>query len=117
MLTQKFLTNLEWHLSKALSATGRYWCDGVLPPEWESDYTPEHVAHSHQLILRAWIDEGRSRNRASTQVLYGLVLHLGPSSLRLYLQKQELLGSVIERLKPEWVTLEPANRVIVVQLP
>ncbi|GAB3296864.1 hypothetical protein GCM10027348_19600 [Hymenobacter tenuis] len=118
MLTQKSYDDLECHLAGALSAVaGRFTCDGVLGPEWQSDYLPEHVAHSKQIIMRAWIDEGYSKGNQSRQTLYTLVLHLGASSLQVYLQERELTGILVRGLNPEWVRIDPSSKLVEVRFP
>jgi hypothetical protein len=117
MLTQRFFNDLELRLSTTLSTAGRYWCDGVLGPEWESDWKPEHVAQSHQLILRAWIEEGRSKGQASTQAQYRLVLHLGSESLSTYLRTHTLPGKLLRRIQPAHLALDASSKTLAVQLP
>ncbi|GAB3839948.1 hypothetical protein [Hymenobacter jeollabukensis] len=57
-LTCAFYEHLEWQLSAVLSRSPnrsrrRYWCDGILDPEWAEDYQPEYVRRTRQIRLRA----------------------------------------------------------------
>jgi hypothetical protein len=61
MFTQDFLQLLEYQLTKVLAESGkpelqRYWCDGVLEPEWVEEYQSVYVAKSRRIILRAWME-------------------------------------------------------------
>jgi hypothetical protein len=96
MLTQKFRDLLEYRLTKALADSERpelqrYWCDGVLEPEWAEDYRPEYVVKSRRIILQAWMEGIPFKRMPSTHQLHPLHLVLGPASLHSYLQGQELL--------------------------
>jgi hypothetical protein len=49
MFSQEFREVLEYRLTDALAnsseqALQRYWCDGVLEPEWAEEYRLEYVA-------------------------------------------------------------------------
>jgi hypothetical protein len=96
MLNQEFRNLLEYRLTAALAESTtpelrRYWCDGVLEPEWEADYLPEHVAHSQRIVLRAWMEGAGTTTAPKTHQLHPLLLALGPASLKAYLERQELL--------------------------
>jgi hypothetical protein len=97
-----------------LAATKRYWCDGILGPEWEEDYRPEHVAVSQQITLRAWVDEGRTQGRNAKQTLYKLVVRLGQISLDNYVNTGELANHL-----PAigLVGLDVKRQIIEIQLP
>lgn len=120
MMSQAFFEQLEWALSDTLLQSARpelrsYWCDGVLGPEWESDYLPVYVAQSHQVVLRAWLERSRTKGQGPTQHLYQLVIHLGSHSYRQYLDEREL--QVPKRLDSNSIVLDIEKQVIEIQLP
>lgn len=115
MIQQKALDDLERHLSEVLlAATMRYWCDGVLGPEWEEHHRPEHVVMSRQITLRAWVDEGRTKGRNAKQALYKLVVCLGQISLDSYLSNGELTNHLSAM---SLVSLDIEKQTIEIQLP
>jgi hypothetical protein len=103
MLAQPFLSHLESSLSDALlnntdPALRRHWCDGILLTEWVEDYLPEYVRNSHQIVLRAWIDEGRTKGHSARQQIYHLIIQLGPQAFHHYMAGESQLYSRGRRL-------------------
>jgi hypothetical protein len=121
-LTPAFYQHLEWQLSGALRlvpdrSLHRYWCDGILDPEWAEDYQPEYVRRSRQLGLRAWLDEGPSKGSGtSAQAIWRLILRLGPRSYPAYLQGRSLKCCVPAAEAPGWVWLDAEKQLVEVQL-
>jgi hypothetical protein len=121
ILSRSFCEYLEWQISGALGnaqekSLRRYWCDGVLDPEWEDDYLPVHVSKSRQIRARAWIDEGRTKGQNATQQVYQLILHLGPKSFEAYMQGRKLKRFIPTGDNDKWVSIFPAEQIIEVQL-
>lgn len=115
MFDRAFLEDLEWQLSEALLATTkRYWCDGILGPEWPEDHLPEYVAKSRRITLRAWLDEGRTKGQNASQNLYKLVVHLGQAPLNSYLTNDDL-AKYLPAIT--LISLDVEKRVIEAQLP
>jgi hypothetical protein len=91
MFTQEFCEVLEYRLTDALAnsseqALQRYWCDGVLEPEWAEEYLSEYVAKSRRIVLRAWMEGSRTKTAPLTHQLHPLHLVLGSESLKSYLR-------------------------------
>jgi hypothetical protein len=116
MVTQQFREVLEYRLTDALAnsreqALQRYWCDGVLDPEWAEDYQPEYVAKSRRLILRAWMVGTRIKTAPPTNQLHPLHLVLGSASLKSYLQGEDLLPWIAESIDPTTVSLNTTTKL------
>lgn len=124
MFTQEFCEVLEYRLTDALAkssepALQRYWCDGVLEPEWVEEYRPEYVAKSQRIILRAWMEGLRTKTASLTHQLHPLHLVLGSESLKSYLRGKDLLPWIIGGIDPTTVSLDTTTKVttFIVHLP
>ncbi|TGD79032.1 hypothetical protein EU557_18865 [Hymenobacter wooponensis] len=122
MLTQEFFTLLEYTFTHALAESDneelrRYWCDGVLYPEWEEEYLPQHVTKSKEIILRAWMEGRSGKKKPLTHQIHPLHLGLGKLSLKTYLRGQDLSKWIIEGIDPTWVTLDEKGMTFFIQLP
>lgn len=111
MLNQEFRDLLEYQLTKALAESSvpelrRFWCDGVLEPEWAEEYQPAHVAQTKRIILRAWMQGARTKTAVATHQLHPLHLALGPASLKKYLEGQDLRHWIDVGIDPTAVVLE-----------
>jgi hypothetical protein len=115
-----FCEQLEWQLSAALSRSPtrsrrRYWCDGILAPEWAEDYQPEYVRRTRQIRLRAWIDQGPAKGGgASEQNVWPLTMQLGPQAYAAYRQNKELTPYIPGH--DDWVLLDPDSQRLTAQL-
>ena len=79
MLNQQFLEHLEYEISIAFSnslnqETKGFWCDGILFPSNENEYSKKTINDKRQLILRAFIGK-------EGQDIYEMTLHFGKKSL------------------------------------
>ena len=124
MLNQEFRDLLEYRFTTALAESTnpdlrRYWCDGVLEPEWEADYLPEHVAHSQRIVLRAWMEGAGTKTTPKTHQLHPLHLALGPASLKGYLKGQDLLQWIQGGIDPTAVAVEATAKAptFIIHLP
>jgi hypothetical protein len=124
MFTQEFREVLEYRLTDALAksseqALQRYWCDGVLEPEWADEYRPEYVAKSQRIILRAWMEGSRTKTAPLTHQLHPLHLVLGSESLKSYLRGGELLPWIADGIDPTTVLLDATTKMptFIIQLP
>ncbi|XZF16047.1 hypothetical protein ACTHGU_07905 [Chitinophagaceae bacterium MMS25-I14] len=121
MLTQNLCLYLEYQITGALTHAAdidirRCWCDGVLLPESEQDYSLSIVMQSHCIRTKAWIDEGRERHRERGQFLYDLTIWLGEKSLQQYQNGMELTACVPEADNDDWIILDRQHRTIEIQL-
>jgi hypothetical protein len=124
MFTQEFCEVLEYRLTDALAnsseqALQRYWCDGVLEPEWAEEYRPEYVAKSRRIVLRAWMEGSRTKTAPLTHQLHPLHLVLGSSSLKSYLRGGDLLPWIADGIDPTTVSLDIATKMpaFIIHLP
>ncbi|KAA9327089.1 hypothetical protein F0P96_17775 [Hymenobacter busanensis] len=121
-LTRAFYEHLEHAISAALrhsrdKSLRRYWCDGILEPEWPKDYQPESVRTSGHIVLRAWIDQGPSQGGGSgAQSIWQLVVKLGLQAYQVYLQGRSLEPCVPASDSDDWILIDPENRMLEVQL-
>jgi hypothetical protein len=77
MFDEDFCGRLEYAISGALTKSKdidwrRCWCDGVLLPENETDYSSRQILKTKEILTKAWIDEGRTKNEKNGQFLYDL---------------------------------------------
>ncbi|RFP64053.1 hypothetical protein D0N36_16105 [Hymenobacter lapidiphilus] len=118
MISSLFLITLEQNLTERLADVALpLWCDGILGPEWESDYLPQHVRQTKELILRAWIDEGFAKGGKSSQRLYRLVVKLGPASLAAYLRGEELAAYLTKKTDDASALVDALSQQIEIHLP
>lgn len=115
MFSQEFRELLEYRLTKALAESSdpelqRYWCDGVLDPEWADEYQPTHVARTRRVILRAWMEGARTKTTPLTNQVHPLHLVLGPASLKAYLKGQDLRRWIESGIDPAAVVLEATGK-------
>jgi hypothetical protein len=109
------------HLTTALSKSGdinyrRCWCDGVLMPGKEENYSPQTVKNTGQIITKAWIDEGRLKGKTMGQHLYTLVIHFGSVSLKRYMDGNDLKDCLPTVEKDDWIRLDVEQKQVEIQL-
>jgi hypothetical protein len=124
MFSQEFREVLEYRLTDALAnsseqALQRYWCDGVLEPEWAEEYRLEYVAKSRRLILRAWMEGRQTKAAPLTHQLYPLHLVLGSVSLKSYPRGGDLLPWIAQGIDPTTVLLDTTTKMpaFIIHLP
>lgn len=122
MFSQDFLQLLEYQLTKALAESTdpdlqRYWCDGVLEPEWADDYQPAAVARTRRIVLRAWMEGPPPQKASAGQALYPLHLVLGPASLKAYVKGQDLRPWIEGGIDPAAVVLEATGKSLAFVIP
>ncbi len=86
MLDKDFLIHLEFEISNALENAAEkckrsYWCDGILMPDSEEDYSQKKVNDTRKIIMRAVIPKEQYKEK---QYWYDLILKFGKYSLRRY---------------------------------
>jgi hypothetical protein len=115
MFSQEFRELLEYRLTNALAESTdpelqRYWCDGVLDPEWADEYEPSYVARTQRVILRAWMEGVRTKTAPKTHQLHPLHLALGPASLQAYVKGQDLRHWIERGIDPAAVVVEATGK-------
>ncbi len=118
MLDKDFLVYLEFAISNALENTPEkykrsYWCDGILMPDSEADYSQKKVNDTRKITMRAVIPKEQYEEK---QYWYDLVLKFGKYSLRRYAKGTRLEDCVPSTDNADWIELDTENKVIEVQL-
>lgn len=121
MVDRAFCDRLEYAISNALSASDevdlrRCWCDGILLPDNETDYSSAQILKEKEMVLKAWIDEGRIKGEQRGQFLYDMRLSFGDNSLRSLKTGDRLEECIPDSKADLWIVLERENRTIEVTL-
>jgi hypothetical protein len=121
MLTKDFLVFLEYEISEALGNsedknTRRCWCDGVILPENEEEYSIKRVNDKRKVVTGAWIDEGRVKGKEIGQYIYQLTIHFGRKSISNYVKGKELIKCVPSAETDEWIYLDTEEKIIEIRL-
>ena len=111
MLDQDFCEFLEFKITRALNnhddeRLKGFWCDGVLLPGNENEYSKKWVNDKRQIVMTAFVGQ-------TGQDKYELILRFGNKALSKYargLNLEECVGD------GDWLDVDPVNKKIVVQL-
>ena len=118
MIDEDFLVHLEFEISNALEKAAEkykrsYWCDGILIPESEAEYSQKKVNDKRKITLRAVIPKGRYEDK---EFWYDLILKFGQYSLRRYAKGKRIEDSIPDARSADWIKLDTENKIIEVQL-
>jgi hypothetical protein len=121
MLNQEFCNFLEYHITGTLTKSAdldrrRCWCDGILMPGFEKDYSVSKIKSTKQIITRAWIDEGRIKGKERGQFIYELTISFGDKSIQHYIKGLDLTECVPDKNNDDWIMLDREKRKIEIQL-
>jgi hypothetical protein len=114
MVNQQFLNHLELEITKALSNSINpelkgFWCDGILLPKNENEYSKKTINDKRQLILRAFIGkEGQDK--------YEMTLLFGKKSLSKIARDLDLKSSIPNPDNSDWIKIGIANKEIIIKL-
>jgi hypothetical protein len=114
MIDQQFCNILEYRISGALASSSDdrlkgFWCDGVLLPDAEIDYSPKTVNDKRKIILTACTG-------ITGQDKYELTIHLGSKSLSRYARGLDITECIPSAETDDWVEVDPALHRISIQL-
>jgi hypothetical protein len=114
MLNQDFCEFLEYEITKALSGSEDvrlrgFWCDGVLLPYSESEYSKKAVNDKRQIVMTAFAGQ-------TGQDKYELTLRFGRKALSRYERDLSLEECLPNAEDNNWLDLDPENKKMVVQL-
>ena len=121
MFDEEFCGRLEYAISGALPKSididwRRCWCDGILLPDNQTDYLPEEILKTREVVTKAWIDEGRTKGEQRGQFLYHMKLYFGEDSLDKLKNGDRLEESIPDTGADSWIVLDREHRTIEVQL-
>ncbi|MBE7169023.1 MAG: hypothetical protein INR73_00440 [Williamsia sp.] len=114
MLNQDFCEFLEHEITKALSSSKDeqlrgFWCDGILLPHSEDEYSRKHVNDKQEVVLVAFAGK-------TGQDKYELTLRFGRKALSRYARGLSIEECVPEAGNADWLDINPADRKMVAQL-
>jgi hypothetical protein len=114
MIDEKFCQLLELRISDFLRKADNesfrgFWCDGVLLPSFESEYSKKFVNDNRKLTLKAFIGY-------SGQDEYELTLLFGIKSLSKYSRDLELSETIPSDDTQDWMKIDVDKRRIQINL-
>jgi hypothetical protein len=117
MFDEKFLGQLEYAITDALTKSKdidwrRCWCDGVLLPDNNADYSSGQISKTKEIELKAWIDEGRIKGEQRGQFLYDMRLGFGEKSIDKLKTGDRLEDCIPNEGADEWIVLDREHRII-----
>lgn len=116
MLDQEFCEQLEWKIGSAMEARWQtnerlkgFWCDGVLLPDSESEYSKKQVNDRRFVMMKALTGK-------TGQEEYELTLLFGQKALSRYARDLRLEECVPNVEDGDWLEVDPVKKKIMVQL-
>jgi len=114
MLNNDFCDFLERQLSKAFANSSidsikNFWCDGILPPTFENQYSKKFVNDNRKVVMTAFVG-------VSGQDKYELTLNFGSKSLSKYQRDLELFECVPNPEKANWFDINIEQKKITILL-
>ncbi|MDF7810307.1 hypothetical protein [Hymenobacter sp. YC55] len=116
MLDQTFCEHLEWQIGGALQLLWQtderlkgFWCDGVLPPDIDSEYSKKQVHDKRCVVTKAFAGK-------TGQGEYKLTLLFGRKTLSRYTRNLRLEECVPNAENSDWLEVDPVMNTMVVQL-
>jgi hypothetical protein len=114
MLNQDFCIFLEYEITKVLKASTNeqlkgFWCDGVMLPNNESEYSEKFVNDNRHIVMAAFIGK-------TGQDKYELTLRFGKKALRNYARGLDIAECVPSAENPDCLDIDALNKKAVIQL-
>ena len=114
MIDQNFCNLLEYKLSEAFRKSNHesvrhFWCDGVLLPTSEADYSKKAVNDKRQIVMTAYIG-------ATGQDIYELTLKFGSKALSRYARDLDISDCLPDPVSSDWWDADVKRRTIWIQL-
>ncbi|MGB8192790.1 MAG: hypothetical protein WCF67_12760 [Chitinophagaceae bacterium] len=113
MLPPEFCDFLEYELTKAFANSNNteiknFWCDGVLLPSSEAEYSKKFVNDNRKVIMSAFIGpDGQDK--------YELTLNFGNKALSRYARDLSITDCVPAN-NYDWFDINTTERTISIQL-
>lgn len=113
-MTQDFCKFLEFHLTEAFSFSPEssirsLWCDGVLLPHNENDYSKKSVNDKREVWMKAFIGK-------DGQAEYSLLIKFGNRSLSRYARDLDITECVPNIGETGWYEVDLKANKIIIQL-
>jgi len=114
MLDNEFCEILEHKISKVFTNSTsekvkHFWCDGVLLPTFENDYSKKFVNDNRKIIMTAFIG-------LSGQDKYELTLNFGNTALSKYARDLQISDCIPSPDNTNWFDIDVERLTIVIQL-
>ena len=114
MLDNEFCEFLEYEISKAFTNSTNdrvkhFWCDGVLLPTFENEYSKKFVNDNRQIVMTAFMG-------LSGQDKYELTLKFGNKSLSKYAKDLDISECVPNPESINWFDIDIERQKISIQL-
>jgi hypothetical protein len=114
MLDNEFCEFLEYEISKAFTNSTNdrvkhFWCDGVLLPTFENEYSKKFVNDNRQIVMTAFMG-------LSGQDKYELTLKFGNKSLSKYTRDLDISECVPNPENSNWFDIDIESQKISIQL-
>jgi len=114
MLDGHFCTFLEYKMGGAFQKSNRelvrgFWCDGVLLPTSEEDYSKKSVNDKRQVVMTAYIGK-------TGQDIYELTLRFGKKALSRYARDLDISECLPDSEHDDWWDVDINHRAIWIQL-
>lgn len=114
MLDRQFCELLECKIEDALAnfdyAPVKYfWCDGVLLPTFEHEYSEKYVNDNRKIIMTAFVGvDGQDK--------YELILQFGRKALSRYARGLDICECIPEPPSIDWFEIDTTEHKIWIQL-
>lgn len=114
MLDQDFCRFLEYKMGEAFQKSNReparhFWCDGVLLPDSETEYSKKTVNDKRQVVMTAYIG-------FTGQDSYELTLKFGRKALSRYARDLDISDCLPDPESDGWWDVDIKHRTIWIQL-
>ena len=114
MINQDFCAYLEYAITLALANSANdqkkhCWCDGILLPDDQSEYSQKSINDRRKLTLTAHFGvDGQDQCE--------MILKFGKKSLSLYARNLDLKACIPSRENDDWITIDEHSGSIIVDL-
>jgi hypothetical protein len=114
MLNEEFCEFLEYELTRALKLSDdkelrQLWCDGILLPDLENEYSIEYINANRKVVMCAFIGK-------DGQDIYELTLNLGNKSLSRFVRGLGIIECIPYNTRNDWFELDIEHRKIEIML-
>jgi len=114
MLNEEFCGFLEYHLSTSFKYSSdesirSFWCDGVMLPSNENNYSKKSIDDNRKVLLKAFIGK-------DGQDEFALLLKFGDQALSKYARDLDIMDCIREVEKYDWYTVDKERKQIIILL-